>query len=206
MRILVLALLIAACNLRPTAKSPAAVLVHDDGFAFCGAAAIEPRVLVTAAHCTDYGEVKELRYATDEQRRLFVNAFSNATLKRLDRARDLAWLDIAPDDPPLPSLTARSARTGEAAVAIGAAFGWHKSFGHVLRQDSGFLETDISIAPGWSGSPVIAGDGELIGIVSACTGYAIHVGTHTLKFCAPGSSFIASFGPIDDATAVTPNL
>ena len=123
-------------------------------------------------------------------------------------SRDLAWLTT--EGPPLPWRTPRRARQGEQVRVLVPLLDWTWSDpGQVLgereavseqdflalalddRPGAEFLVTDLSIAPGWSGSPVVGSDGQVVGVVTACLGSVRWAGLVRHKACRPGLAFVA---------------
>ncbi len=117
-----------------------------------------------------------------------------ATATTQNAARDLAWLRT--DGPPFLSWAALRASSGlEEVRAVGPIAGWDRRSGVLGGAFAGvftgasivempalmgpvggpnglagawFWGSTLTIAPGWSGSPVFASDGYLVGIVLAC--------------------------------------
>lgn len=190
-----LLLLLAGC----APRSPAVSLGN------CGAVALGPHMALTAGHCVDWQVGAKVLWEPLATVRVRAEAVTVA----VDRERDLAWLASDALLPNAPRM--RVGIEGEAIRAVAPVFGWRVSQGTLGRetslggQDAGGLcyedrcatvvrywETNLTIAPGWSGSPVLAdSDGALVGAVVACQGEVLWAGIKIVKRCRPGFALVA---------------
>lgn len=184
-----LALWAAACASGPVPSprltATAVALIDATGERYCGAVAIGTQTLLTAGHCVS-GARKQPRvaYVTEERWAGTSDGVYWAIPRRVDAARDLAWLHA--EGPAMAYAYARPPRAEEAVSVTAPVADWAHVGGRLglpapLRFDGEtFHGTDaagygteywtavLTIAPGWSGSPVYGEDGALIGILSAC--------------------------------------
>ncbi len=178
-----------------SAASVAVVLVDGTGDTYCGGVAIGPREILTANHCLRGGvSVRYLGYNEAPQELgglgVYVRPPSHlATATTQNAARDLAWLRT--EGPPFVSWAGyRRPSEFEEVYAIGPIAGWERREGELGGSFAGlftgasivgqsplltpvggytwFMGSTLTIAPGWSGSPVFASDGFLVGVVLAC--------------------------------------
>jgi S1-C subfamily serine protease len=147
------------------AANPVAVLLRD-GQPVCSAFAVSDNHMLTAAHC-----VRDSDNVQVVPRQLWDATGSGAIDAKVawrDLDRDLALLETAATFQA--TLRFRAPVTGEGGVAIAARFNWARSSGEVLPGAGFFRDTTIDIEHGWSGSPVIARDGKVIGVIARCEG------------------------------------
>lgn len=180
--LLALAFGLAACasGPRPPLNATAVALVDGTGERYCGAVAIGTQTLLTAGHCvTGRRGADRIAYVTEERWTTTARGVYWATPLRSDMERDIAWLRA--EGPAM--VPARVGVPIGPVYAVGPAYDWAVARGplglrYPLRFDGDtFTATDygveywtaaLSIAPGWSGSPVFAEDGALVGVLSAC--------------------------------------
>ncbi len=102
-----------------------------------------------------------------------------------DAKNDLALLKVAGEGTPLPLGDSDTLQRGEAVSAVGYPKGnWTVSEGtlHSIRDSDKWLQMNVKISPGNSGSPVINSKGQVIGIVSASEDpYSYAIPSNTLK-------------------------
>lgn len=102
-----------------------------------------------------------------------------------DVNNDLAILKVAEEGTPLPLGDSDTLQRGDAVSAIGYPRGkWTVSKGtlHNIRDSDKWLQMNVKISPGNSGSPVINSKGQVIGIVSASEDpYSYAIPSNTLK-------------------------
>lgn len=162
MRALVLlcAWLAVACSVAAT--SPVVTITASDGAAVCTAFAVQPRRLLTAAHCVIADPVPYARTAP------VVVGVERAAVLRVNADQDWAVLEPASALPtfataqPTPgALTVR----GQAGRLIEAYFDGLARDGSDLNRWS----AAVDVVPGWSGSPVLQ-QGRAIGILQTCRG------------------------------------
>jgi hypothetical protein len=179
------------------AQSAAVVLYREDG-ARCGGVMLTPHVALTASHCVQH-RVGERVHLMPLMPLVWGKywAESVATYQLNDLA--LVALRDGRDIPHAPH-AARQGVKGERVFAIAPAYGWARSEGVLLQRTfegsrmATYWETTITVAPGWSGSPVFAeSDSALIGVVSTCSGTTQLAGDHVEKTCSPDFSVVAGF-------------
>ena len=102
-----------------------------------------------------------------------------------DAQNDLAILKVAEEGTPLPLGNSDTLQRGEAVSAVGYPRGkWTVSGGtlHSIRDNDKWLQMNVKISPGNSGSPVINSKGQVIGIISASEDpYSYAIPSNTLK-------------------------
>ena len=102
-----------------------------------------------------------------------------------DVNNDLAILKVAEEGTPLPLGDSDTLQRGEAVSVVGYPEGnWTVSKGtlHSIRDNDKWLQMNVKISPGNSGSPVINSKGQVIGIVSASEDpYSYAIPSKTLK-------------------------
>ena len=102
-----------------------------------------------------------------------------------DAKNDLALLKVAEEGTPLSLGDSDTLQRGEAVSAVGYPKGkWTVSEGtlHSIRDSDKWLQMNVKISPGNSGSPVINSKGQVIGIVSALEDpYSYAIPSNTLK-------------------------
>jgi hypothetical protein len=131
----------------------------------CGGFMLTSNVVVTAAHCVPSGSTDVLF------RRLGSNQVDSARVNHLDRdeARDIAYLSADQESPV--HLGARKLKNGEHGTLLRPLWGTRISGSvEVVRFDDGVERAVLWGAGahgGDSGSPVVADDGSVIGIVSS---------------------------------------
>lgn len=201
--LLLIAWLLAGCAeaISSTPKSPAVVLLSSAGRPSCGAVAVAPHRLLTAAHCVSWGDEREKRYVTDAQWRRTVSYYSVAKVVAVNSSRDLAWLETAPSASRLPFVDVRDAVEGEAVYSIAPAFEWQIHPGQIVAGAAGFAFSSLTIEHGWSGSPVLGADGKLVGIVSACIDVNLFSGTGVKAHCAEDFAILAVPGLVYSPTS-----
>lgn len=189
-----LLLVVASCA--SGASSPAVRVSYAGGQ--CGAVKVGPQLFLTAGHCVDWEVDAEVAivplniWQTTARGRILGRSV------RASRADDLAWLELPETTDTTPIVRLRAGREGERVYAISPVYSWVRRDGTLLRpayqgaRSSIFWETDLTIAPGWSGSPVIATvDGALVGVVSSCQGGVRWVGETVEKYCLPRFAIVA---------------
>lgn len=136
--------------------SRATVEVRHDS-RFCAGVFISSRMVRTAAHCiTGQGLIK----ITDIMSR-------TATCERVvkDDLHDLAWCDLPRDyEAPEYVTTASPERGARVTVIQHMTAPWNRTVAYVkrYRPPSDDFELSVDAIPGWSGSPVFDGEGNLI--------------------------------------------
>jgi hypothetical protein len=116
-----------------------------------------------------------------------------ATIAKYDAVRDRATLEPVDGDAP-PPLALRRAKSGSRVHAVSGLYGYEVHDGRVQGKTFAgapgvwFWESDVSIVPGWSGSPVLNEAGEVVGIISKCNGVSVNAGDRILHSCLPGWS------------------
>lgn len=130
----------------------------------CGAVAIGPHRLVTAAHCVDHLKLGETAYyVTKELWETPGMGTAQAKLAMIDPRTDIAYLQT---EALLAPMDLRSARDGERVSVLSPRYD-EALFG-VLGQGAGyFRDTTLDVQPGWSGSPIVGEDGKVVGIAVA---------------------------------------
>ena len=102
-----------------------------------------------------------------------------------DAQNDLAILKVAEEGIPLPLGNSDALQKDETISAVGYPSGkWTVSEGslHSIRDNDKWLQMNVKISPGNSGSPVINSKGQVIGIVSATEApYSYAIPSNTLK-------------------------
>ena len=102
-----------------------------------------------------------------------------------DVKNDIAILKVAEEGTPLPLGNSDTIQRGEAVSAVGYPRGkWTVSGGtlHSVRDSDKWIQMNVKISPGNSGSPVINSKGQVIGIVSASEDpYSYAVPSNALK-------------------------
>jgi len=164
----------------------------------CGAVKVGPRLLLTAGHCVEWKTGVNAQTVPLDMWLTTARAFVPGRSVRVSRADDLAWLELDDGDT-MPAIThMREGVQGEEVFAVAPVYGWTQHDGRLTRRafqgDRGsvYWETTLTVAPGWSGSPVIArSDGALVGVVSSCHGQLKWVGRKLEKSCKPGFSVVA---------------
>lgn len=177
----------------------------------CNAFAIAPHELATAAHCVEHRTSEEIDsprtaragdmiyYVT--RREWYTTALSAepSIVTHYDRPHDFATLETSGASAPFVPLRVGSLCphcANESAVrARSALFEWRSHSGHLEGRAIGGLgerwwESTIDVEPGWSGSPVFASSGVVIGVVSACRGSVVAHGRTLLRGCAPNYSLL----------------
>jgi hypothetical protein len=144
-------------------------VVDPWGNTICSAFAVEPRKLVTAAHCLRTDPVRF------ERRASISFGYEVATPTRVSRDQDWAVLSTDADLP-----TLRVARPHHGLVSVVAAkHGRQSSTGRLLESffagvaadgsDVRRWSAELEVNPGWSGSPVVQ-DGFAVGVLQTCRG------------------------------------
>ena len=112
-----------------------------------------------------------------------------------DVKNDLAILKVAEEGAPLPLGNSDTLQSGEAVSAVGYPKGRYTvSEGtlHSVRDSNKWLQMNVKISPGNSGSPVINSKGQVIGIVSATEDpYSYAIPSNALK------ALLAQSGPTE---------
>jgi hypothetical protein len=139
----------------------------------CGAVMVGPHVALTAGHCARGGP----------------------EVLAVDKARDLALITARAQHY---NGHVRPAVVGEVVIACSALYDKCVTGAVTHRNHIGYLETNLTVVPGWSGSPVVGLDGALVGIVTACMGSEIWAGLTKKKTCVPGFAFVAEAMPLAD--------
>jgi hypothetical protein len=195
---------------KTSAREAASVVVllsaNRDRHPCCSAASVLDLhgrvVLVTAAHCVLH-KINQDDPAPDADtwahvgdRVFYVPGGSSAleaTVSWFDAPRDRAILKPvdgeAPPPLPLRKLCDRCQLDGAPVHAVSALFEQTRS-GTITGKSwagfgSRFWESDMSIIPGWSGSPVLDEAGEVVGIVAKCNGTTINAGDQIQRTCTP---------------------
>ncbi len=143
-------------------------------------------LILTSAHVV--ANVDEVRVQLDDGRRF------TARVAGSDRRTDVALLKIDATDLPVAVIGDSSALApGEWVAAIGSPFGFHGSVtagvvsavGRVMAGagEIPFIQTDVAINPGSSGSPLLNSRGEVVGINSMI--YSGSGGYMGLSFAVP---------------------
>ena len=173
-------------------RSPVVGLQDAAGRVTCSAFAVGEH-LVTAAHCV-HG--KRIGYVTRDLWNRTARGQLVANVAHIDREHDWAIL-TPPTLNGLAPLSVGQVVVGESVFTIAAKGDWVPSGGLVVTSffagetngvDKLRWESTITVAPGWSGSPVINARGEVVGIVVSCTGTALDSGERVVKKCRPGLS------------------
>jgi len=160
-RALLIALALLGCA--PCKPQDPIVVILRDGQPVCSGFAVGPNQVLTAAHCV--GDRPDVAIVTAEQWAHTSHGFTLAHVQLVDSSRDIASLssDHIFDVP----LKMRGPVTGETVYARSIMFG-EITDGNVLPGAGSFVDTTMSIIPGWSGSPVLALDGSVVGFVHSC--------------------------------------
>jgi S1-C subfamily serine protease len=126
--------------------------------------AVEPDLILTAAHVVDETNAPTIR--------TFDGRFERTTVVARDDRRDLALLQVAGGHGlPLVPIRSEEPRIGEPAYAIGAPSGTIRLSSGMVRDitwspdDVEWVETNADIDQGNSGGPLLDADGRLLGIV-----------------------------------------
>jgi hypothetical protein len=131
----------------------------------CNAVAVGPTRLVTAAHCVDGDQLPRHVDGWTWARSNGWSPLDRVVVARADEKRDYAVLHV---HEPRPSwLRVRHMRRGERAAAVV----WRPDGWRLLIDESGepgYFGASVLIMHGDSGSPVIAEDGSLLGVVTQC--------------------------------------
>jgi hypothetical protein len=180
--LLLLAVLMLSCA--PTGGEPVEdpiVVILRDGQPSCSGFAVGPHELLTAAHCVD--DRREVAFVTEPQWRLSARGFSIARVLWADPDRDLARLHTklnfsAP-------FRLRAPIEGEAVEARSVFYGG-TTRGGLLEGAGYFRDSTLTVIPGWSGSPVLGGDGSAVGVIRSCRGGIVGA----VKFCLPDNAAI----------------
>lgn len=158
--VLLVAWLAVACSL--AAASPIVALQDAAGQTTCSAFAVQPRRLLTAAHCVHGSPVTYSRDA------LLTLGAEQAAVVAIDRLQD--WAVLEPQTP-LPAFGVAEPTPGS--VVIVAA---RSSVGSAGRLLESYFAGDVPrwaaatyAEPGWSGSPVLQ-HGLAVGILQSCRG------------------------------------
>lgn len=197
-------------------KANAAVLIldPDTGNQRCGGVAVYGNdgvaVLMTAAHCVTHKDDPfdpapnaergasvgdRIRYVTRDSWYSSASGAFTAQLKELDQVRDRAVLSVNPNEVPTPLMKANllvfSPEVGAHIHSIAPVFSWDRHDGMIeWFQYSGigsyYIGSSVSINFGWSGSPVILDNGEVLGLEIKC--YT----EDSERKCIPGSSIITT--------------
>lgn len=152
--------LFVACSLAST--SPVVSIVDASGSPTCSAFAVQPRRLVTAAHCVHAQTTAYVRQAP------VALGAEHARLIASNTSQDWAVLEPAVD---LPTFATAAVTPGELAVqtsrgtVLESYFDGLAADGSDVRRWSAALD----VVPGWSGSPVVQ-DGYAVGILQSCRG------------------------------------
>lgn len=169
----------------------------------CGAVAIAPKLALTAGHCVRWIAGTHVVWRPKAPVAVPHEALTIAA----DRERDLAWLHSEDSFPAF--VPVRRGVSGETVRAVSPVYDWATVRGTLGREtflggepDGGtcdgltcrgvlYWETNLTIKPGWSGSPVFGEDGAVIGVVSSCQGFAQWKGLRLEKSCKPGFALVA---------------
>lgn len=167
--ILLFAWLVAACSLAAT--SPVVAVLSPAGETVCSAFAVQPRRLLTAAHCVRPG-AERVAFAFRAQL-----TTGTETASVLRRNPDQDWAVLVPDIE-LPPLVIAEPSPGPLAVQAARA-DWALAFGVLLESYYAGQAADgsdirqwfaaLDVEPGWSGSPILQG-GRVVGILQTCRG------------------------------------
>lgn len=158
------ALLLLGCAFAdaPAVRDPIVVVMRD-GLPNCSGFAIERNTVLTAAHCV--GDENEVDVVTEEQWRTTASASTHAVVAFRDRGRDLATLSGEFNFDMYVSF--RALREREPVYSRSVYFG-AMTDGNLLDGAGYFRDSDMTIAKGWSGSPVFGLDGKVVGLVHSC--------------------------------------
>jgi S1-C subfamily serine protease len=171
---------------------PAVVRVEADGGGGSGVLFTPDGFLLTNSHVVARGGVIRVTLPDGHSGVAQVigrDAISDLAVLRIDGS-SLPWARLA---------DSRQIRVGQVAIAIGNPFGFHHSvttgvvsaLGRSLRSRSGrlmedIIQTDASLNPGNSGGPLVATDGEVIGINTAtimpAQGLCFAIASNTVRF------------------------
>ena len=178
-----LAALFLGCS--PAATS--AIHISSPGHE-CGAVAIGPHTALTAAHCVKWGAEKSTTWDVPG------GASKPITVISAARSNDLAVLYSADQFPSYSTI--RRGLEGEPVTAVSPVYQYARGQG-VLQSSTDlgpaalYWETDLTIVPGWSGSPVYGTDGKVIGVISSCSGVVMWVGSRPVATCSPKFAVVA---------------
>jgi len=157
------ALLLCACSVgAPPPEDPVVVILRD-GLPACSGFAVDAGHVLTAAHCV--GDRSEVAFATASQWQHTARGFTLARVEYVDRARDIASLSSGFNFQSF--LKLREPTEGESVLARSVFFN-ATTRGTVLAGAGFFRDTTMGIQFGWSGSPVLGGDGKVVGLVHSC--------------------------------------
>lgn len=166
----------------PAASATAVALVDANGERYCGAVAVGALTLLTAGHCVTGPRKRDrIAYVTPERWYTTSSGVYWAHTRRVDMERDLAWLTAG--GPPMAYAPVRAPREDEALHVVAPIADWADVGGrlglpipqrfdgetfHYAELGVEYWTAVLTIAPGWSGSPVYGEDGAIIGVLSAC--------------------------------------
>jgi S1-C subfamily serine protease len=157
-----LALMLCACSYVGSPVKDPVVVIMRDGLPACSGFAIAKDKVLTAAHCVTRNEAEVV---TETQWEKTASASTPAIVVYTDLARDILVLSGEFNFTGYVSL--RPPRPNEAVYARSVYFGAITD-GNVLEGDGFFRNTTMTIALGWSGSPVYGLDGKVVGFVHSC--------------------------------------
>lgn len=148
----------------------------------CGAVAVAPDVLLTAAHCTGDVESQVVLLPHEYAERAPGGYLTGRVIAR-DVVRDLAAVIVAGGH--FVPVAVRAPEQDELVHVVAPRADWAAAYGAVWIAGGPFAETNLTIVRGYSGSPVFGADGAVVGLISSC-----HVSAGAAQ-CRPGNARIA---------------
>jgi len=149
-------------------------------------------ILLTASHCIKKSIGDTILYSFKDEKTLYKSRIESFDILH-DRATLIPNRNEAPSPLNYKSLCERCTLDRLNVHVISGLNNWEKHYGYItgktISNGARFWEDNITIIPGWSGSPVINDQGEVVGIITSCIGSSYIDENEMINSCEPGTSY-----------------